>query len=574
VTSLTIAHLRRSGPARQRGVACALAESTGSPGFLRALGRGWPAPWRRARLGVLVLAAMLFPSVLAAQCCFGCSTPVYRYAMYNWPTAPYYVFYIHHGQVAPEDQPIHELIRKLGEAEPPANLVLEIIDGTDKAQLEQYPQVVIDAWHACDEGAGEPVSLVFTAWGAHLFSGRLDEKNVRALVDSPVRKQIGRLFQEGHGAVLLVLTGPDGKANAQAEKAVEKLAADAAAGKFDFDQTDPYGIPAVESLAGEPGEPYPAESESGAAGQPSEAVSEQAAGEQQEDPQAETAGAEQPEQDSAGFKMGVIKLARDDPKEQWLVRSLLAVEPDLNEFPNEPMVFGIYGRGRALPPFIGKGINYENLVECVYFLMGPCSCMIKDQNPGMDLLMCWNWDKTAEKWMATDEMLAADQWEYDYPLVEEGMVEEEAGTEDVGQSVALADTPPEVSTQGPDQPGRPEPEAVGSGEPDAAISRSGAENSATQPLEAETQVAAAPGGELSVDKSGAESIAKPAADQAPQGSLPPSCASSDMVAGKTTAKEKAAAVRRQVWIGGVLLGGGALLVVALGFVVALGRRNG
>jgi len=175
VTSLTIAHLRRSGPARQRGVACALAESTGSPGFLRALGTGWPAPWRRARLGVLVLAAMLFPSVLAAQCCFGCSTPVYRYAMYNWPTAPYYVFYIHHGQVAPEDQPVHELIRKLGEAEPPANLVLEIIDGTDKAQLEQYPQVVIDAWHACDEGAGEPVSLVFTAWGAHLFSGRLDE---------------------------------------------------------------------------------------------------------------------------------------------------------------------------------------------------------------------------------------------------------------------------------------------------------------------------------------------------------------------------------------------------------------
>lgn len=551
--------------------------------------------------------------------------------MYNWATAPYYVFYFHHGAVAPEDEPVHKLIRKLGEAEPPANLVLEVIDGSDKAQLEQYPQVVVDAWHACDEGAGAPVSVVFTAWGAHLFSGRLDEQSVRALVDSPARKQIGRLFDQGNAAVMLILTGPDAKVNARAEKAVQKLAADAAAGKFDFDQADPYGLPEVEPQnAGQPQDALqPAEAHTPETGNEAEAVDTQVAAE----PAAATKAEDSPahadgegaaedaardaaeEEDAVGFKLAVLKVARDDKAEQWLVRSLLAVEPDLDEFPEEAMVFGIYGRGRALPPFIGKGINYDNLLECVYFLMGPCSCQIKDQNPGMDLLMCWDWEKTADEWMATDESLAADDWQYDYPLPldqppaepaeEDGasvdQAEPTAQTADKSGALVADVTEPDdrlvgtaeteasvVDATGPEEPvtdaAKPDDSTLvasvlGGAEPPAEPDAPGPGAEKLLRAGSDSTSALAPHSSLGKsvpDEQAAESTSAPAgapAWGAEQSPLPPCCAAS----GVDSASDSAATPqpsRRLVWIAGAVLGGGAFVVFVLGSVVFVVLRAG
>jgi len=56
------------------------------------------------------------------------------------------------------------------------------------------------------------------------------------------------------------------------------------------------------------------------------------------------------------------------------------------------MVFAFFGRGRVMPPIIGAGINADVLQEDATFLIGPCSCQIKDQNPGFDMLMQVNWD--------------------------------------------------------------------------------------------------------------------------------------------------------------------------------------
>ncbi len=534
------------------------------------LGGKWRAFWW------LTAAAVLLPSAVGAQCACACTTPVYRYAMYNWPVAPYYVFYFHHGQIASEDQAVHNLIRELGQAEPPANLVLELVDGTDQTQLEQLPQIVVDAWHACDDGAGEPVSLVYTAWGAHLFSGRLDEQTIGALVDSPARRQIGRLFDEGHAAVLLILTGPNAEQNARAEQAVEKLVADVAAGKFNLDPIDPYGLPGVEPPGFEQAEPPGMDQthETGSSENTSAAEAHQPRADESEaedtplaaetPSSAEAANAAEPEEAPASFKLAVVKVARDETAEQWLVRSLLAVEPDLDEFPEEPMVFAIYGRGRALPPFIGKGINYENLVQCVYFLIGPCSCMIKDQNPGMDLLTCWDWEKTAEKWMATDEMLAQDDWQYQYPYypdqeppAEEGPMEEGMATAEPRESVAPLPGEPAALETGTAEPG---PTAPGTSQPPAEALAADSFESAAPDDHGASVAKSTSGGQAA----GATSIAS--ASQPGEAVLPPCCVTPG---GDQPSESLAAtqAVRRQVWIAGALLGGGALVVIALGFVV-------
>ena len=80
------------------------------------------------------------------------------------------------------------------------------------------------------------------------------------------------------------------------------------------------------------------------------------------------------------------------------MRSLLAIEPDLHEeqLLRQPMVFMVYGRGRALPPWVGKGIRGDNLVGDVQFVSGACSCTVKDKNPGVDLLVRHNWEQAAE----------------------------------------------------------------------------------------------------------------------------------------------------------------------------------
>lgn len=56
------------------------------------------------------------------------------------------------------------------------------------------------------------------------------------------------------------------------------------------------------------------------------------------------------------------------------------------------MAFPVFGRGRILEPLIGKGIHEGNVLEHSTYLCGACSCEVKDQNPGIDLLMAANWD--------------------------------------------------------------------------------------------------------------------------------------------------------------------------------------
>ena len=86
----------------------------------------------------------------------------------------------------------------------------------------------------------------------------------------------------------------------------------------------------------------------------------------------------------------VKRLTRD--KDETLLRSLLMnIEDDLKEYDGEPMAFPFFGRGRFLVPMIGDGINVENVEMATSYLCGACSCQVKDQNPGVDILSNIDW---------------------------------------------------------------------------------------------------------------------------------------------------------------------------------------
>jgi hypothetical protein len=212
---------------------------------------------------------------------------------------------------------------------------------------------------------------------------------------SPARKQFAERLEAGDTGVFLLIEGKDEKANAAAQDLIRTLADEVASGKVklyagaaDMFPGIPDAAPAQKPGEGEPAEKQPADEKP---------VGEKPAGEK---PVGEASAKADDKPEQAGEPkqtVGLIRIARNDPQEQWLLRMLMASEPELEKYADEPMVFVVYGRGRALPAYIGAGITRENLLDCLYFISGACSCTVKEQNPGVDLLVRYDWENAARK---------------------------------------------------------------------------------------------------------------------------------------------------------------------------------
>jgi hypothetical protein len=87
----------------------------------------------------------------------------------------------------------------------------------------------------------------------------------------------------------------------------------------------------------------------------------------------------------------VIELSRNSIDESHFASLLLNVEDDLRTI-QEPMLFGVFGRFKALEPLVGKGISEENINLMIDFLTAECSCLIKDDLPGTDILFTDRWE--------------------------------------------------------------------------------------------------------------------------------------------------------------------------------------
>ncbi len=86
----------------------------------------------------------------------------------------------------------------------------------------------------------------------------------------------------------------------------------------------------------------------------------------------------------------VFELNRNSKEEDHFITMLLNVEDDLKAI-REPMLFGIFGRFKALEPLVSGGITEENIRLMIDYLKAECSCLIKDDLPGTDILFAGNW---------------------------------------------------------------------------------------------------------------------------------------------------------------------------------------
>jgi len=87
----------------------------------------------------------------------------------------------------------------------------------------------------------------------------------------------------------------------------------------------------------------------------------------------------------------VFELSRNTTEEVHFATLLLNVEDDLKGI-QEPMLFGVIGRFKALEPLLGRGISEENITLMIDYLIAECSCLIKDDLPGTDILFTDKWE--------------------------------------------------------------------------------------------------------------------------------------------------------------------------------------
>ena len=299
----------------------------------------------RGRDAVLVLAMASWAALCAAPAS-ACDTPVFRYALERWPPDTYRVVVFHDKPLSATQQPaVDYLQRASAEGGGSANMTVRLVDLSDK--VDPSTQAL---WRAQGSAKLPHVVVVYplgTASGAAAWRGSLSTFTAEAIVDSPARRRIAdRILADHSGVWVLVESGDKAKDEAAADLLAEQLSK----------------MPKALEL-------------------PARFVELQTATDNQE------AG------DVPAIKFSLMRLSRSDPAEAVLLAALLGSEPDLNgRYASQPIAFPVFGRGRALYALVGKGINERNVLEACAHLVGMCSCEVKDQNPGTDLLMATDWD--------------------------------------------------------------------------------------------------------------------------------------------------------------------------------------
>jgi hypothetical protein len=176
---------------------------------------------------------------------------------------------------------------------------------------------------------------------AALWEGALDESSLAALLDSSARREIRRRILAGDSAIWVVAT-PGGDRDELARVAARLRFLEQVAVLPEQDPLDP------ESRLG-PGPPL-----------------------------------------RLGFS--ALSLALDDPAERLFAAMLAGPKrADLLDS-GEPFAAVVFGRGRVLGAWPLAELDEATIEEASLFLVGRCSCRVKNENPGWDLLLRADWE--------------------------------------------------------------------------------------------------------------------------------------------------------------------------------------
>jgi hypothetical protein len=291
-------------------------------------------------LRLLVLTVVTF--FASASSLPACSVPVFRYALERWSPDLFEVSVFFRGALNDADA------KRLNQLEDWAvhnggNVNLEVV----RCNLdEQVPPDLLALWKSLKD-TPLPTVVVRTplkAAGQHIiWQGRLSDPFLDDLATSPARREIAQRLLQGDAVVWVLLRGTDkelaARTRAALDAALEQLAEE-------IELPPGVGRPGSELLAKIP----------------------------------------------LQMKFSVVEVSAESREEQALVKLLhggLAKAPLVSESYIAP----VFGRGRVLNVLSANEIEPETVGDWTRYLCSACSCQVKQQNPGFDLLCAMNWEE-------------------------------------------------------------------------------------------------------------------------------------------------------------------------------------
>ena len=291
------------------------------------------------------LIGMIFFGVMIAG--LACQVPVFRFALERWETDSYTLVIVPgaSGQLSPFENEVLRFLQSRGGADS-GNMNFEV--EIDSQRIGESSAASMELFY--------PPKLTGPRTPP-IWSGVLTMGNAKTLADSSIRREIVSRLLRGESAVWVLIESGNKEKDDRAVIEIEKAIA-----KAEAELKIPDGVLTV------------AEARKVSAGSERDLNA--------------TLRSSIP----LKIKFSFVRIARSNPEEAIFREMLLHMESDLGEFRNEPMVFPVFGRGRALEPLIARGINCANIFEHSSYFCGACSCEIKNQNPGVDLLISANWE--------------------------------------------------------------------------------------------------------------------------------------------------------------------------------------
>ncbi len=280
-----------------------------------------------------------------SSCAGACNIPVFRYALERWTPDDCEVIVFHDGPLSPADATfMNRLHAATDDHGGHANAKVMAVDVSGDANRER-----VALWKEIDAHAEKttlPHVLVRTKLGRGRFvnhwHGTLVDADRLGIFHSPIRTELRDRLLAGHSVVWLLVRSADQEKNESAKQLVQQTF-ETLASKVTLPEG--IGLPGSELYADLP----------------------------------------------LVVKFSLLEIDPQDPKESFLVSLLSGLRLPAFEA-GEPLLVPVFGRGRALEVIPARDLSARLMEELTIFLSGACSCQVKEQNPGFDLLINADWE--------------------------------------------------------------------------------------------------------------------------------------------------------------------------------------
>jgi hypothetical protein len=305
------------------------------------------------RLRILLLGIATLTGLTTAV--LACQVPVFRYALERWESDNYQVIVL---TDSPLDATAQANLNRLQAAEREQGANVEVQMATISTIRDAR---LLELWRE-HQPSDKPLMVVLYPRTAMQVPDRVIESSpftaasVERLLQSPVRQEVAKRLSRGQSAVWIYVPCGDSDKDKSGLAMLEQ--------RLEFNQGR-LSVPTAEELDIEP---------------------------------------TRLENNKIPLRIefSVVTLDRHDPLEAFVLHALNYSEADLPE--NEPLAFPVFGRGRVLYGLVGAGIMPETIDTACKFMAGPCSCQVKNQNPGFDLLLAHDWEQAVAGSMISDAL--------------------------------------------------------------------------------------------------------------------------------------------------------------------------